>query len=135
MTVKEFMRKYRKIIKNPPEWIISNDPISNIMRPWIVCEDGFKVSVQASSFHYCSPMENLLDRDYEKVELGFPSVEDSLIIDYAEDPDDPTQSVYGWVPIEVVEELVEKHGGIKMADPKSMKILKNNCDVYSECSW
>ncbi len=135
MTVKEFMRKYRRITKYPPEWIFSNDPISSIMRPWVVCEDGFTVSVQASSFHYCSPRENLLDQDYDKVELGFPSAEDSLIIDYAEDPDDPTQSVYGWVPIEIVEELVEKHGGIKMADPEGMKKLKNDCDVYSECSW
>lgn len=28
------------------------------------------------------------------------------------DPSDPTGTVYGYVPIEVVESLVEKHGGM-----------------------
>lgn len=52
-------------------------------------------------------------QDYEEVELGYPSNEDELINDYAED-DDYTGTVYGYVPIEVVEKLIEKHGGIKI---------------------
>lgn len=52
-------------------------------------------------------------RDYESVELGFPSTEDELINEYAEDDSDYTKTVYGYVPIEIVEELINKHGGIK----------------------
>ena len=45
--------------------------------------------------------------------LGYPSSEDELINEYAEDCMDYTKTVYGYVPIEIVEKLIEKHGGIK----------------------
>lgn len=81
-------------------------------RQRLYCNDGYSVSVQASVFHYCSPRLNGL-QDYESVELGYPSEEDGLINDYAESPSDYTDTVYGYVPIEIVEKLIEKHGGIK----------------------
>lgn len=40
-------------------------------------------------------------------------MEDELINEYAEDDSDYTNTVYGYVPIEIVEELINKHGGIK----------------------
>lgn len=105
MTVKEFLATTIKSRKNPRLIIQEN-------RPRLLCNDGFSISVQASKFHYCRPR---LDgaQDYEAVELGYPSDEDELINDYAED-DDYTNTVYGYVPIEVVEKLIEKHGGIKI---------------------
>lgn len=81
------------------------------IRPAIRCKDGFQISVQASEFHYCSPRINGAD-EYKSVELGFPNYEDLLILPYAEDPCNPTHSIYGNVPIEIVNELIEKHGGI-----------------------
>ena len=80
-------------------------------RPRLYCNDGYSISVQASAFHYCSPRLNGL-QDYKSVELGYPSAEDELINEYAEGMD-YTDTVYGYVPIEVVENLIEKHGGIK----------------------
>ena len=83
-------------------------------RPRIVCKDGFTVSVQASDYHNCIPMETFKPRDgktYSKVELGYPNMIDELITYYAED-DDYTNTVYGWVPVDVVIQLIEKHGGI-----------------------
>ena len=80
-------------------------------RPKLCCNDGFSISVQASEFHYCCPRLNGV-QDYESVELGFPSVEDELINEYAEDCMNYTETVYGYVPIEIVEKLIEKHGGI-----------------------
>lgn len=81
-----------------------------LVRKPIFCNDGFNVSVQASNGHYCSPRINT-DK-YLSVELGFPSEEEILIKEYAENKKDLTQTVYGWTPIEVVEEVIEKHGGI-----------------------
>lgn len=81
-------------------------------RPRLYCNDGYSISVQASAFHYCSPRLNGL-QDYKSVELGYPSAEDELINEYAENAIDYTDTVYGYVPIEVVEKLIEKHGGIK----------------------
>lgn len=82
-----------------------------LVRPRIYCKDGFSISVQGGTeFHYCSPRRHC--NQYIEVELGFPSAADPLLKNYAEDPSDPIGTVYGYVPIEIVESLVEKHGGI-----------------------
>ena len=78
------------------------------------CKDGFTVSIQAGESLYSEPREWNAEK-YESVELGYPSEADSLISEWAEDPDDPaggTDTVYGWVPIEVVNKLIDKHGGL-----------------------
>lgn len=94
------------------------------VRPRIVCNDGFSVSVQASEFTYCHPRytqwqnkdgwqvingEYWLSSEprrhfetdhytpYEAVELGYPSEEDELIEEYSEG-DDFMDTVYGYVP-------------------------------------
>ena len=77
----------------------------------VVCADGFKMSVQAHDGAYCSPRMNGADR-YEEVEVGFPSEREELIMQYAEEPDVPTQTVYGYVPVQVVTNVIAKHGGI-----------------------
>lgn len=79
-------------------------------RPLVVCKDGFAVSIQASAAHYCAPRVTD-DIEYERVELGYPNIEDDLIKEYAES-DNYTDTVYGYVPVEVVDKLLEKHGGI-----------------------
>lgn len=83
-------------------------------RPRVVCKDGFTISIQASKNHYCYPRASFKPRDgktYSAVELGYPSAVDDLITFYAKD-DEYTKTVYGWVPIDVVVQLIEKHGGI-----------------------
>lgn len=81
------------------------------IRPGVICADGFTISIQASSNHYCSPRTDDAE-EYESVELGFPSEKEDLIMEYVEDDQDPTQTVYGWVPVDVVDKMLEKHGGI-----------------------
>ena len=78
--------------------------------PRVYCVDGFSFSAQASEFPYCIPRVNNASY-YESVELGYPSMADDLIIDYAED-DTYTDTVYGYVPVSIVDKLIEKHGGI-----------------------
>ena len=108
MTVKEFLATTIESHKYP-----FSDEIIQEIRPRLLCNDGFSISVQASKFHYCSPRLDGI-QDYEAVELGYPSMEDELINEYAEDDWNYTETVYGYVPIEVVEKLIEKHGGIKI---------------------
>ncbi len=80
-------------------------------RPRVRCADGFNISIQANEYTYCNPRITY-PGEYTKVELGYPSEPDELIEEYAEDWDDLTDTVYGYVPIEVVDKLLEKHGGI-----------------------
>ena len=77
----------------------------------VVCADGFRMSVQADEFTYCSPRINDAER-YTQVEIGFPSDYEELIIDWAESRDDPTGTVYGYVPVSVVTNVIAKHGGM-----------------------
>ncbi len=81
------------------------------MRHKAKCADGFEVSIQASEFHYCAPRDN--SGQYWEVELGFPTMEPTEeIIPFAEDQNDLTGTVYGYVPIELVDALIESHGGL-----------------------
>lgn len=75
----------------------------------IKCADGFEFSAQASSVAYCEPRDSA--GPWTKVEVGFPSGLVPEFMPYAEDPDRPTQTVYGWVPVEIVEQVVNAHGG------------------------
>ena len=81
----------------------------------IECADGFSMSVQASSFNYCEPRVDNASA-YEAVEVGFPSSPESLLSSYAEDPSKPTETIYGWVPSEVVLDVLAKHGGVVSGD-------------------
>ena len=78
--------------------------------PPLVCRDGFRVSVQASAFHYCEPHDD--SGPYTHVEVGFPSAPSDLLTEYAEDETAPTDTVYVLVPLTIVEALLESHGGL-----------------------
>lgn len=77
----------------------------------ITCADGFTLSVQASKGHYCEPRSN--QGPWTKVEVGFPSSAPELITEYAEDSNDTTGTVYPFVPVNLVDDLITLHGGIK----------------------
>jgi len=81
-----------------------------VVRPRIVCKDGFSMSVQASRGHYCTPRNNL--GPWVEVEVGFPSGIEPDLLPYAEDPENPLRTVYGRAPILVVDAVVARHGGI-----------------------
>lgn len=80
--------------------------------PRIVCKDGTSVSVQASKFTYCAPRND--HGPWSSVELGFPSVKpNDTIMQYAESPDAPTDTVYGYVPLHEVAAWIDEHGGVE----------------------
>jgi hypothetical protein len=85
----------------------------------LVCEDGFSVSIQAGERSYCSPRNDI--GPYTAVELGFPNEEDPLIIPWAEDGSDLKGTVYGYVPVDIVLEMITNHGGIKSGELPPME--------------
>lgn len=80
-------------------------------RPRILCRDGFTLSVQASRGHYCSP--KVTDSPYYiSVEIGYPSTLLPKDFDeYCKRRDKPLDTVYGYVPIRMVIELIDSHDG------------------------
>lgn len=79
-------------------------------RPRIYCKDGFNMSVQGSKRHYCSPRSN--QDYYNSMEIGYPSQEEKSILEFAEQKERPTDTFYGWVPCELIQNIIDNHGGI-----------------------
>ncbi len=79
--------------------------------PRIHCYDGTTLSVQVGENLYCTPRFN--NGPWSKVEVGFPSRAFPELAEY-QDGDSETQenSVFGYVPIEIVESIIEQCGGI-----------------------
>lgn len=69
--------------------------IAQAPRPHIFCKDGFEMSVQAGDGLYCEPRVNLESGEYAACEVGYPSQKEE----------------YPYVPVEVIEQVIEKHGG------------------------
>jgi hypothetical protein len=100
--------------------------------PKVVAKDGFTVSLQVHNGNYCSSNNGYrtLGDTIKTVEFGFPSFNEPLMFKYAEtyseyaysDEDDNSipcdlsnfdiTNTVGNIPIEVMEEVFTKHGGI-----------------------
>ena len=86
--------------------------------PHIVCSDGFEMSVQVGYHLYSEPKK--VAKRYSKVEVGYPSDHEPLIEKWAEnlfeDMPDFTDTVYPYVPVKVVNQVLKKHGGIDLTE-------------------
>ena len=76
----------------------------------VTCASGLTLSVQASVTHYCEPRNDA--GPYTKVEIGFPSKKVEALMPYIDgDRFGPTENVYGYVPVQVVLDVIEANGG------------------------
>lgn len=88
--------------------------------PIVFAKDGFHVSLQIHHGNYCSSENGyrMLGHTMEKVEFGSPSENEELLHEYSEmygANEDETFDVTGKVgsiPVEILEKVFEKHGGI-----------------------
>ena len=111
--INTYLKKTTSFLHTP------NFKSQNVRKP-VECVDGFKLSIQASKDHYCSPrMDGNLVEYYTQVEIGFPSepipdtVEiDGTILDFAYHRDGGGD-IYAYIPVWMVEALILYHGGIK----------------------
>jgi hypothetical protein len=73
----------------------------------VYCNDGFNFSVICGArWHYADPEE-------KTVEIGFISEPQKELEPWIEGAyDDPTECVYPYVPVEVMEEVIDLHGGV-----------------------
>jgi hypothetical protein len=79
--------------------------------PRIACADGFHLSVQTNEFAYCMPRDNV--GPWTACEVGFPSDKDVILEFYAEDDEKSPDTVYPYVPIELIAEVILSHGGFE----------------------
>ena len=97
-----------------------NPTMTSTRLPQIVCSDGFSMSVQVGYSLYSEPKK--VAKRYSKVEIGYPSEREPLLEEYAElsmfDENfvDYTDTVYPYVPVKVVNQVLKKHGGIDLTE-------------------
>ena len=119
MKINEFIKNNLKVK------VLNEDPLLRHMMtstrlPHIVCTDGFRMSVQVGFNLYSTPKK--VAKRYSAVEIGFPSEHEPLIEEYAdcytfEELDiDFTNTVYGYVPVKIVDKVLKKHGGIDITE-------------------
>jgi len=75
----------------------------------LICKDDTSLSVQASAFHYCYPrIDN--SAKYEEVEVWqVTSKVPNSWLEYGDPEDNP----FSYIPVKLVEEFIDSHGGIK----------------------
>lgn len=111
-TVQEAADELQRRLMDPSRWrgkLAHRGHLGYV--PRIECVDGWSISVQTSEFHYCAPRDS--HGPWVRVECGYPSAAEPLLLDHAEDRDNPTSTVYGFTPIEVVAAAIVAHGGFK----------------------
>jgi hypothetical protein len=110
MKINEFIQKYRKVKKLGSPAFRGFPGMTSSHTPYVVCKDGFEMSVQAGQSLYSEPRD--VADSYEEAEVGFPSTEETLLTSYAEDSESLCDTVYGYVPCSIIDQVIEKHGGI-----------------------
>lgn len=114
-------------------WSGINPIYGDTLRPHISCEDGTRLSIQASSSHYCLPREDWLDKydSYEMVILDNYDLKELLkkqkklklkeavqwFIDNDPNPEDRDEDSFpepfSFVPHDILQGLIDACGGIK----------------------
>lgn len=89
----------------------TKDYANKIKRPDLVCNDGFSMSVQASTFTFCEPLSDVAN-SYSKVYVSSPSEAEPLLEPYGVENKSGT-IIYRYVPVEIVDKIITNHGGIK----------------------
>ena len=71
--------------------------------------DGTKLSVQAGEYLYSTPRKDFAE--FTHVEVGFPTFDPPKEwMEYAEEADSPQDTVYGYIPIQMVLDYVNSVG-------------------------
>jgi len=112
LTENDLNRLVRRVIKE--QFYEPTNPKKKLNKR-IYFNNGGSVSIQASETHYSSPRNN--EGPYNKVEVGYPTrgteIPESIYRYSDGDIEDPYQTVYGYVPVDIVEEMIEMNGGVK----------------------
>lgn len=101
MNIHEFLKETYSIHK------VGGYQIQDV-RPKVICNDGFSISVQGSKYHYSTPRKD--GYKFTHVELGYPSEYEVWMLEHL--GLNINDEVGGYIPIEKVQELLDRHGGI-----------------------
>lgn len=88
-------------------------------RPKIVCYDNFEMSVQGNDRMASNPRK--YTTEYESMEVGFPS---------EEEPELNSDDVTGYVNIEELQKIIDRHGGIDVIKSGILQLENKYSIIY-----
>lgn len=90
---------------------MAKHPMYDIRRPRLVCEDGFAFNVDAGQQFYSEP--DGFSMKYITVQLSNVSESIDVLLEFGFPDGSYDFGTYKFVPVELVDSLIELHGGIK----------------------
>ena len=111
LTVEEFLNCTKQFNKSYKNVGLFDSTFMPNIRHKAICGNGFEVSIQATAGMRCNPQDN--KGPWTSVELGYPSQDmwDDFL-KHAELPQQPRETVYSYVPINLVEQYITYCKGI-----------------------
>ena len=91
-----------------------------INRDRIVCVDGFSFSVQCGAGMHSKPREQ--SDKYLSMEIGFPSEPQPEL--------DSGDNVFGYIEVEIIQKIINRHGGIDVEKSGILKLNNKNSLKY-----
>ena len=117
---KRMANRRKKKVKKEARWhrygAEKNDDIRSL--PWIICKDGFRMSVQVGRGMNSIPKHIISDEEWENgkryvcVECGVLNAEEEALKPYAEDSENLLETIYAYVPANLVDVIIKIHGGM-----------------------
>lgn len=101
------LQKLQAHVKSGEPIGVAHPHLSRMPATHVVCQDGFTLSVQASRHTYCTPQND--DGPYSKVEVWMCG----NVPEFSEAVGGDSEYPYGYVPIEIVAQVIDQHGGFK----------------------
>ncbi len=95
------------------EFVKSTFREKDFIRPCVICKDGFYMSVQGSHGHACTPRQ--IADEYSHMEVANIPFAEPLLIPYSDRNPNFDCITYGYVPVQVIQEVIFNHGGIDNA--------------------
>jgi len=113
MTINNFFRKFMKVSRH--HYNNGDEMVHSRCHP-VICNDGFQMSVQVGEQLYSNPRAYIAEGSYSEAEVGFPSEREPLLDPFVEtysmEDMDYTQRVYPYVPCDIIDQVLAKHGGV-----------------------
>ena len=100
------------LTKHFTQWMQESASTSYKPVPRLLLANGVHLSIQAREYLYCTPRERLPYSQYTEFEVGFPSEEIEALMPYCDDCENPTETVYAYVPLEVLDAYIASVGGV-----------------------
>lgn len=125
MDINEFLRQTKEFIPGLPDGMKVQET-----RPRAVLGDGHSLSIQAGRLLHSLPGSDEA-KHYTHVDVGFPSFVDPALLSYTVGNQDPMLSVYYYVPVAVLQKVLDDHGGIVRAWDAEADTLPPNIAEYN----